>query len=269
MDNSKKTVSRPNIVLTDIYGVITSLNFKNDLINYIKINVLQYLTTNWENKRIKDIINKLRDQTSIDRSSGLDIPIIIDINESKDKVIKSVKDNILWQIEKKHKRSQTQLNLLYEMIWEEGMSNLSLKTHAFDDVIKAFNKWRCVQFVKIYSYAMGSDKSQKLFLRSSIIDGLSDYFANYINSSGDNTSQTHKFKIILSQLREPNPNNILYFTGDVKMARAAIEAGYRACVVQRPHNHQYSEEELKDLLTISSLDDIVFEEEGVNPVPCC
>lgn len=194
-------------------------------------------------------MDKLREQSLIDKSAGIDIPVIEKEEPNKEVklIIESVVANILWQIEKNHKSSEQQLNALYNQMWSEAYNSSHLKTHAFVDVKISFNHWRYRKFIKIYSYASGPPEGQKQFLRSSVEGDLSAFVANCLNSSGGYKYDPNKYKGVISALRETDPKNLLYLTDDPKKARAAIESGMRAIVVLRPGNHKYTEEDLKDL----------------------
>jgi enolase-phosphatase E1 len=259
----KLKIRRPNKILIDIYGVITSWDFVKELKSFIKNNLKDHLTKNWKDRTIVHIVNKLREQSLIDKSAGIDIPVIEKEEPNKEVkvIIESVVANILWQIEKNHKSSEQQLNALYNQMWSEAYNSSHLKTHAFADVKISFNHWRCHKFIKIYSYASGPPEGQKQFLRSSVEGDLSAFVANCLNSSGGYKYDPNKYKGVICALRETDPKNLLYLTDDPKKARAAIESGMRAIVVLRPGNHKYTEEDLKDLDRITSFADLEFEDE--------
>lgn len=265
----KKVIPLPNNIVMDIYGVITSWTFVEQLKTYIRNNLKQYLEKHFKDKPIGHIVNKLREQSSIEKSSGVEIPLIEEADKSQDIIINSIVTNILWQMDNHHKSCQTQLNVLYNDMWTDGYKTNRLKVHVFKDVKQALDDWRFHKFVKIYTYASGATAGQKLFMSSTVEGDLSRFIANYINSSGDYKYDSKKFEILIKALRESNPKNLLYFTDNPQKARAAIKSGMRALVVLRPANTQYSEEDLKDLITIQSFEELEFEEDPANPVPCC
>lgn len=268
-NDGKRRMERPNNILIDIYGVITSWNFKNKLIAYVKDNVFKYLSEKSKDKTVNNIIDKLREQALIERSSGVQVPAIDEPTADQNAIAQSAAKNILWQMEHKSKSCQLQLDTLYNQMWADGYTSGNLKVHAFKDVKKSLEHWRFHQFVKIYSYASGAREGQRLFLSSTEEGDLTPFIANYINSSGGYKYDPNKFKVVLSALREANPNNLLYLTDDPKKAKAAIEVSMRAVVVLREGNPRYSEAELKNLITIKSLEEIVFEEDPEKPAPCC
>jgi methionine salvage enolase-phosphatase E1 len=159
----KLKIRRPNKILIDIYGVITSWDFVKELKSFIKNNLKDHLTRNWKDRTIVHIVDKLREQSLIDKSAGIDIPVIEKEEPNKEVkvIIESVLANILWQIEKNHKSSEQQLNALYNQMWSEAYNSSRLKTHAFADVKTSFNNWRYHKFIKIYSYASGPPEGQK------------------------------------------------------------------------------------------------------------
>jgi enolase-phosphatase E1 len=230
-------------ILTDIWGVITSWDFRHDLQKYAINNLDKYLTQNWEQDFVQDFVKQLREQTLKDK------------NENK-----SIVDNIEWRRVQKFESFDSQLDEFNNDIWAEGYRTKALKTHAFDDVMSVFHNWKRELFIKIYTFASGSPDFQKLFLSASIRGDISQYIIKGIDSRHKYKYDPKKFKAVLSSVVESIPKNMLYLTDNPKKAKAAIESGMRAVVVLRSANKQYTNEELNGLNKVSSLQEIVFHE---------
>ena len=260
MSSKKLQMDQPFKVLIDIYGVITSWDFVNVLDLYLEDNMIEFLDRHWDRNQITDFVNRLRDRTVVDRQSKPELPPIVDFDgQNKYDVIQSVIDNIHWR--EKHKLRTFSKDILefYHSIWTEGYNTKKLIVHVFDDVEPAFEKWTSEDLgIKIYTFASGPTRNQRLFLSSTVVGDLNKYVTNGIRSFNNYKYDSNKFKQIVSALLERHPKNILYLTDSPKKARAAIGAGFRAIVVLRPANKNYSSEELKDLQMISSLDDLDF-----------
>ena len=146
----------------DIYGVITSWKFRDELINYLNKNIYEFLSRKLSDKLVDYLIDKLREQSVIDRSAGIQIPLIQPSNQSKEELISSVVSNVLWQMENKHKTSQMILDTLYNYVWSDAYKTSRLKVHIFPDVKRTLQHWRYHQYLNIYSYASGPGEGQKL-----------------------------------------------------------------------------------------------------------
>jgi enolase-phosphatase E1 len=261
---NKLVMSQAFKILTDIWGVITSWDFRHDLQKYAINNLDKYLTQNWEQEFVQDFVKQLREQTLEDQNenNSIDMPIIQNEvpENSKEMVIKSTVDNIEWRRVKKFKSFDSQLDEFNYDIWADGYRTKALKTHAFDDVMTVFHNWKHELYIKIYTFASGSPDFQKLFLSASIRGDISQYIITGIDSRHKYKYDPKKYKALLSSVVESIPKNMLYLTDNPKKAKAAIESGMRAVVVLRPGNKQYTNEELNGLSIVSSLQDIVFQE---------
>lgn len=156
-------------------------------------------------------------------------------------------------------------------LWHKSYENGRLKTHAYPDVLEAFQYWRFEEFIKIYSYASGEATGQRLFFRASEAGDLNRYIANALNASGGSKLKANMFRQVATALREPNLRNLLYITDCPKKASAAIEAGIRALVVNRDHltTGKYTPELTKGLVVVGTLLDIQFIYDPQGTSTCC
>lgn len=158
-------------------------------------------------------------------------------------------------------------------LWHKAYEDGRLKTHAYPDVLDAFQYWRFEEYIKIYSYASGEASGQRLFFRASEAGDLNRYIANALNASGGSKLKASMFRQVAIALRESNPHNLLYITDCPKKAHCAIEAGMRALVVNREHltTGKYSPELTKGLVVVNTLADIqfIYDPQRKNDLACC
>lgn len=100
-------VPKPNNILIDIYGVITSWEFVNSLKTYARDNLAAYVRENWRTKLLKLAVARIREQIKVDRLAKIDVPEILeDDNADQSAVIESAIKSLQWQYEKKHKTTK-------------------------------------------------------------------------------------------------------------------------------------------------------------------
>ena len=259
-DPNPMRLPQPFKILIDIWGVITSWDFRHDLNNYLVQNITDFLERNWNNDRLKDFISRLRDRTAEDRQTEPEMPAIKEQRDNnKSEVIQSVVDNIDWRKEHKIVSFKQEIGEFQQSMWSDGYRTKKLSVHVYGDVQPAFVKWTGDELgIKIYTFASGSSDSQKLFLSSTIAGDLKKYVICGFNSFHRYKDDPKRFKQIFVTLLERDPQNILYLTDEPKKAKAAIKAGLRSIVVKRPGSVEHSEKSLKDLQVINSLDQLDF-----------
>jgi methionine salvage enolase-phosphatase E1 len=76
MENQRLKLKIPNSLLIEIFGAISSRNFIEELKEYARNNLIKFLTENWRNETVISIVDKLREQSEVDRKTCLDIPLI-------------------------------------------------------------------------------------------------------------------------------------------------------------------------------------------------
>lgn len=261
-EKNKLRMDQPFKILIDIWGVITSWDFAHDLRCYLALNIADFLERNWNNRRLKDFVQLLRDGTTEERKTWLDMPEIAEHNPRENnlrEVIQSVIDNIDYRKRCKIKNLKSNIGELEQSVWSEGYRTKRLLVHVFPDVRPAFERWTAEELsIKIYSFASGSSDHQKLFLSSTIAGDLRNYVISGINSFHRYKYDPKRYKQIFSTLLERHPKNILYLTDEPKKANAAISAGLRAVVVLRYGNSDFTDEDLRGLSAIDSLDELDF-----------
>lgn len=100
-------VAKPNNILIDIYGVITSWEFVSSLKTYARDNLAAYVRDNWRTKLVKLSVARIREQAKVDRLAGVEVPEILeDGDQNEAAVIESAVVSLQWQYDQKHKTTK-------------------------------------------------------------------------------------------------------------------------------------------------------------------
>ena len=122
-----------------------------------------------------------------------------------------------------------------------------------------FSKWTYQPFfIKIFTFATGSDEDQKLFLRSSIDGDVAEFVVTGFNSRRKYKWECNRFKQMVSILAERDSKNLFYFTDDPRKGEEAKKAGLTVFVVLREGNKYFSQEKLTNFTVINSFDQLDF-----------
>lgn len=130
------------------------------------------------------------------------------------------------------------LKSLQGYLWEEGYKSGDLKAPLFSDVPGKMFTWH-EKDVKLMIYSSGSVPAQKLLFKhtnaaqSDLSVLISDWFDTV--NAGLKTEVT-SYEKIASKHPEFLVDQFLFLSDNVKEVDAAIQAGMRSTVVQRPGN---------------------------------
>ena len=103
--NSKKVI-KPSNVLIDIYGVICSWDFVKTLRQFALENIAEYMRECWNDKAMKVIMARIREQVTIDRKVDDQLPDIAPASAALEDQIASACISVRWQLDKKHKTTK-------------------------------------------------------------------------------------------------------------------------------------------------------------------
>ncbi|KAI1777711.1 enolase-phosphatase E1 [Hypoxylon cercidicola] len=227
------------VVLLDIEGTVCPISFVKDVLFPYALKVLpDTLESQWDNPDFAKYRNAFPSEYS----------------SSKDALEAHVRD----LVEKDVKISY--LKSLQGYLWEEGYASGDLKAPLFPDVATKLSEWRH-RGLMIMIYSSGSVAAQKLLFKhtnaaptSDLTPQIADWFDTV--NAGLKTDPS-SYKTIASKHPELLPDEWLFLSDNVKEVDAAIEAGMRSVVVQRPGNAPLSAEvpqRLQVIETFESLD---------------
>lgn len=85
------------------------------------------MTSNWEKEEVKSAVKALRELAAKDKSESVEgvVEIVEEGADNRDAVIKSVVDNIKWQMSLDRKTGA--LKTLQGLIWEQGYKDGTIK----------------------------------------------------------------------------------------------------------------------------------------------
>jgi enolase-phosphatase E1 len=143
-------------------------------------------------------------------------------------------------------------------LWEEGYKSGDLKAPLFEDVPLKMSQWH-EQGRPVMIYSSGSVPAQKLLFghtnaAPSDLKGLIVDWFDTVNA-GLKTEVT-SYEKITSKYPEIPPGEWLFLSDNVKEVDAAIEAGLRSYVVQRPGNADLAPEIYDRLVVIETFDSL-------------
>lgn len=127
---SRVKLRTPNSLIMDIYGVITSHDFKNHLKNFAKENLTAYIDANYGNRRFFKLVDRLIQEYDELVQLYPEAPKINanfrEVPESEvDEIKRQIENNVRFRIEKKYYGNT--ILFFYEDIWFEGYKKGTLK----------------------------------------------------------------------------------------------------------------------------------------------
>ncbi|GAB7327125.1 hypothetical protein MBLNU13_g11043t2 [Cladosporium sp. NU13] len=145
-------------------------------------------------------------------------------------------------------------------LWEDGYASGAYATDIFKDVVPCLKAWRA-QGRDVAIYSSGSVFAQKLLMRhvkgekgtENLEELVSGGWFDTVNAGlkGDRES----YEKISGELKLA-PESILFLSDNVKEVEAAISAGMKSLVVDRPGNAVVSEEDKKRFGMVDTFDKI-------------
>ncbi|KAI0013648.1 enolase-phosphatase E1 [Xylariaceae sp. FL0662B] len=233
------------VVLLDIEGTVCPISFvKDDLFPYALKVLPETLRTQWDSPSFA----KYRDAFPPAYAS------------SRDALEAHVRDLVARDVKAPYLKS------LQGYLWEAGYASGELKVPLFPDVAPKFAAWR-EQDMEIMIYSSGSVPAQKLLFAHTDAEPadlsplVSDWFDTV--NAGPKT-ETGSYTAIASKHPEFSPAQFLFLSDNVREVDAALQAGMRSVVVQRPGNAPLSPEVLERLRVVETFD-ALDDDLGVRP----
>lgn len=139
-------------------------------------------------------------------------------------------------------RKSTSLKSLQGKIWEAGYRAGEIRGQVFDDVRRAFERWRW-QDREIAIFSSGSVLAQKLLFSSTQAGGLTRFMCGYFDTTTGAKREADSYRRIAQALGVP-PSVMLFISDTVPEADAARAAGVETLLCVRgarspsePHGH--------------------------------
>ncbi|XP_054167971.1 enolase-phosphatase E1-like [Oppia nitens] len=251
-------IVKPRAIICDIEGTTTSTRYWGEcVVPFIKYNTKQCLENKWGTQVLMQLIDALRRSTNvINAEEQTNIPPIANKTKDKESIIKSIVDNIIYQLNNKRRGKSLQHFQLY--VWFYGYQTDELKSHVFEDVSKSFNRWKKFLNIKIFTYSSSLYLSQKLLFSSTIKGNLCPLIDGYLDveTYGFKTS-SESFTMIANKF-DINTKHILFISDNPQELKAAKVTGCQVLLVIRPFNKELSDEEKQGFECIKSFNEIQF-----------
>jgi len=218
-------------VLLDIEGTTTPLNFVyNVLFPYVRSHAMQFLAKHRSSPEVLADIAALHQEYMVDLRGGLDPPTLGP--DTQDSEIEPLVTYVEWLIERD--RKSTGLKSLQGKIWEEGYKNGELQSQIFDDVPRAFKRWR-KQGRKICIFSSGSVLAQKLLFAHTQTGDLTPHIHAYFDTTTGAKSDLASYLKIASLLEQAE-SDIAFISDVTTELDAGRSAGLATLLCRRPGN---------------------------------
>ena len=237
-------------LLLDIEGTTTPVDFVyRTLFPFASANVESYLYRHSADPKVKTLLGELRAEQAADAVK--DPQIGVWMRGTGEEEIATASKYIRHLIAED--RKTTPLKTLQGMIWEEGFRSGELKGHVYEDVPRAFLKWKR-EGKRIAIFSSGSMLAQKLLFGHSMAGDLTVYIDDYFDTTTGPKREPSSYAAIAKSLRT-TPNEVLFFSDVTAELDAARAAGMNTVLVVRPGAARPSE---TTHTIVESFDDIRF-----------
>jgi len=172
----------------------------------------------------------LLEENAEDGRSGLNPPLI---ERSEEHIsIDSVVAYVHWLMDRD--RKTTALKSIQGKIWDEGYREGELHSQVFEDVPRAFKRWR-QQGKAICIYSSGSVLAQKLLFAHTEAGDLTPYINGFFDTNIGPKKEIESYRHIAASLKLP-PHEIGFVSDVTAELDAAAAAGFETLLCVRPGN---------------------------------
>ncbi len=128
----------------------------------------------------------------------------------------------------------TGLKQLQGLIWEQGYAAGELRSHVFDDVPRALERWRAAG-LDVAIYSSGSVAAQRVFFAHTPHGDLTPHFCAYFDTTSGPKREEASYRRLADRLSRPG-RELLFCSDVVEELDAAAAAGWQTLLVVRPGN---------------------------------
>lgn len=209
-------------ILLDIEGTTTPIDFVHQtLFPFAKERIAKFVETQFD--LLRHEIEQLVDESAIDTT----YTIPVDPTEPG-----SIAKYLEYLIDQD--RKSTPLKSIQGQIWKDGYESGELKSVVFDDVPRAFERWRSEEKT-IAIFSSGSVLAQQLLFRYTDHGDLTQHISAYFDTNVGPKRDPASYSEIADELGYA-ANSILFCSDIQEELAAATRAGMRSVLVVRPGN---------------------------------
>lgn len=220
-------------VVLDIEGTTTPVSFVYDvLFPYARERIAQYVASNVGTGEFTEVQRMLRDEWTEDLLRGDPVP---EWPDSQGVASSAMTSYLAWLMDRD--RKSRALKTIQGRIWETGFRDGTLRGAVFDDVPRAFARWREAG-ASISIYSSGSVLAQRLLFGHSIAGDLTPWLTNYFDTAVGAKRAMESYSRIASTIGQEAQR--LLFISDVQQELdAATAAGFQTllCIRQTQSHH--------------------------------
>jgi enolase-phosphatase E1 len=216
-------------LLLDVEGTTTPIDFVyKTLFPYASRKVESFLREHGGAGEIRSLLQDLQAQHQIDDRRSQHPPAWGE-HRSEEHRLRSAVEYVQWLMAKDSKC--TPLKALQGKIWQQGFDGGEIHGEVYDDVPRAFVRWRR-QNRDICIYSSGSVLAQRLLFRTVASGDLTTHIAAFFDTqTGSKTSPESYRKIAAS--RDLQPPELLFISDAAKEIEAGQAGGMRAVLCDR------------------------------------
>jgi enolase-phosphatase E1 len=214
------------VILLDIEGTTTPISFVTEtLFPYARTNLAPFLDRNGRSIDGLKIIGRLHREYDSERRRRGDIPAW------------SAKGYAEWLMDQD--RKSPALKELQGRIWQEGYKDGTLVGQVFDDVPRAFARWRDAA-VPIATYSSGSVLAQEWLFRTTPAGDLTPFISRHFDTAVGPKSDPGSYARIAEAVALA-PGAITFISDVVSELHAARMAGLATILAARKGNPRQPE----------------------------
>lgn len=231
-------------LLLDIEGTTTPIDFVYEvLFPYARAHARPYLADHLF--EVRSDIASLIEENANDVRRAFNPPLIEPSDE-----LDSIVAYIHWLMDRDSKT--TALKSIQGKLWDEGYRRGELHSKVFEDVPRAFARWR-QQGKAICIYSSGSVLAQKLLFAHTEAGDLTPYISGFFDTNTGPKREADSYTRIASELRLPS-RQIVFVSDLTGELDAAAAAGFETLLCIRAGNHNQPPTSHK---AIRSFDEII------------
>jgi len=224
----------PTVVLTDIEGTTSSIDFVKDvLFPYARAHLPAYVAAHADEPAVREQLDAVARDAQLPR----------------DDVAALTAELVKWIDED---RKATPLKALQGMVWEAGYRDGAYVAHIYDDASAALARWRRAGR-RLFVYSSGSIHAQKLLFAHTSAGDLTPLFSGYFDTTSGGKREQGSYERI-AQAIGVEPGAIVFLSDIEAEVDAARAAGMDTVWVRRDGG--FSESSIH--LQAESFDDIAI-----------
>jgi enolase-phosphatase E1 len=218
------------MILLDIEGTTTPLAFVTQVLYpFARTHLRSYLYRHGNSAQYESLMAAFRDEHAADERAGEPVlPWPTDQTDARP----AVQAYAEWLMDRD--RKSPALKELQGYIWEEGYQRGELVGQVYEDVPRAFARWRR-ENVRLGIFSSGAVLAQRWLFRRSTAGDLSPFLHWYFDTHAGPKKDPASYRRIAEEVGELPPD-ILFLSDMLPELDAAREAGLGTIMTLRPNN---------------------------------